>query len=498
MSDIVLEMKNIGKTFSGVNVLRGIDMTVHRGSVHCIMGENGAGKSTLIKILSGYHQPDKGGEILVNGLPVDFKVPKDAINAQIVTIYQELTLCPLMTVADNICLNIQDRFKGVLQRKKECITIASEILERIGHPEIDPQSKAGELSIAQKQFVEIAKALVCDVKVLLMDEPTSSIAKQDVESLFVLIKELCKQGVAVIYISHKIPEVIELADRVTVLRDGNLVGNLERDEIKSNKIISLMVGRNITNAYPKEKVQLGNEILKVDGVSTRFFSDVSFTVRKGEIFGITGLVGSRRTEILDAIFGRLPLTAGSIEINGVPYLPKNPRHAIKNKIAYITEDRRISGLVLCRPVEENLNLICIQKPHILGTVDRKEFKENAERQKQDMDIRLNRIKQLTLTLSGGNQQKVVFGKWMTLDPVILLFDEPTRGIDIKAKASIYELIGRMVRAGKAVVIVSNELPELLNVSDRILVMYEGKQKAILQTNNTNQEEIMKYACSGEA
>ena len=493
MSNSVLELKNIGKTFSAVNVLRDIDLSVKMGDIHCLIGENGAGKSTLIKILSGYHQPDPGGEIYIDGQKVVFNNPKDAINASIMTIYQELTLCPLMTVAENICLNIQDRFEGVFQAKKQYTQVAEEVLARIGHPEIDPGAKVAELSIAKQQLVEIAKALVCNAKILLMDEPTSSIANQDIESLFEVIRKLKREGVTIIYISHKMAEITELADKVTVLRDGNLIGTINREDIDQDTIISMMVGRTLTNAYPKANVDIGEVTVEVENLSTEFFRNVNFNVHRGEVFGITGLVGSRRTEILDALFGRLPVKSGHIKIHGKDYAPKNPRNAIDRGIAYITEDRRVSGLVLCRPVDENLNMVVIQDETKLGLIDRKEFADVAEKEKADMDIRLNSVKQLASTLSGGNQQKVVIGKWMASEPNIILLDEPTRGIDIKAKAGIYELLGKMVQSGFSVIMVSSELQEILNVSDRIMVMCEGEQKAILKTADTNQEEIMGYA-----
>jgi len=489
----VLELKGIGKTFSSVNVLRDINLELKEGEIHCLIGENGAGKSTLIKILSGYHKPDEGGEIRMYGEPITFRDPRDAIKNSILAIYQELTLCPQLTVAENICLNIQDSFPGVLKATKAYTEKAREVLERIGHPDIDPHARVADLSIAQKQLVEIAKALVCHAKVLLMDEPTSSIAGQDISSLFSVIRRLRDDGVCIIYISHKLSEIIELADRVTVLRDGNLVGTLEREEIDQEDIISMMVGRTLDNAYPKAVVNLGQEMFIAKNLSSSHFENVNFSVREGEIFGITGLVGAGRTEILDAIFGRIPLTSGSITLNGMPYEPSNPRHAINNALAYITEDRRTSGLIGCRPVDENINLVILQNKTPLGIVNQKKFRQHAESEKQNMDIRLNSLKQLVSTLSGGNQQKVVIGKWMCMTPKVVLFDEPTRGIDIKAKASIYELLGKMVQKGMSVIMVSSELQELISVSDRILVMCEGKQKAILNTKETSQEEIMGYA-----
>ena len=493
MEENILELRNIGKTFSGVNVLRNVDLTIRRGEVHAILGENGAGKSTLIKIISGYHQPDAGGAIMLDGVKHEFKSPRDALKASISTIYQELLLCPQMTVAENICLHVQDLFKGIHQQKKAYRKFATEILERIGHPDIDPGKQVARLSIAKRQIVEIARALAIDSKVLLMDEPTSSIAHQDAEILFDLIKRLRDQGVAIIYISHRLSEITELCDRVTVLRDGDLIGTLEKSEIEVDRIINMMVGRSIENIYPKHNVGIGDVVLRVSGLTTEKFKNVSFEVHSGEIFGVSGLVGAGRTEILDALFGRLPILSGSIELFGKPYNPASPADAIKAGFAYVTEDRRATGLVLARPVYENVNLIDIRRVRGLRPVKRRLLYRKAEKYKADLDIRLNNIRQIAWTLSGGNQQKVVVAKWLTTDPKIVLFDEPTRGIDVKAKGSIYDLIGGLVDEGIAVIMVSSELPELLTVSDRILVMCEGEQTVTVNTAETNQEEIMRHS-----
>ena len=487
----VLELKNIGKTFSGVNVLRNINLTIKRGEVHAIVGENGAGKSTLIKIISGFHQPDAGGEILVDGEKREFKSPRESLEMSISTIYQELLLCPQMTVAENICLNSQSKFKGIHQHKKGYRKFTADILADMGHSDINPDSAVRDLSIAKRQVVEIARALANDSKVLLMDEPTSSIAQHDVDILFKLIRRLREQGVAIIYISHRLSEITDLCDRVTVLRDGDLIGTLEKSEIDADLIINMMVGRSIDNIYPKRAVPIGDVVLRVSNLTTEKFRDVSFEVRRGEIFGISGLVGAGRTEVLDTLFGRLAIISGSIELFDKPFIPTNPAAAIHAGIAYVTEDRRGSGLVLKRPVDENVNLIDLRNVWGILPVRRRRFKELADKYRKELDIRLNSMRQLAATLSGGNQQKVVLAKWLTTKPKIVLFDEPTRGIDVKAKENIYDLIGSMVEAGISVVMVSSELPELLSVSDRILVMCEGGQTATFVTSETDQETIMR-------
>jgi ABC-type sugar transport system ATPase subunit len=494
MEENLLELKNIGKTFSGVNVLRDINITLKKGEVHALLGENGAGKSTLIKILSGYYEPDKGGEIKIDGKTVVFKKPKDAMDASIHTIYQELTLCPLMTVTENIVIDKQDDFKGVLQKNREFKNIAVKALENLGQKEINPGSLAKDLSIAQQQVVEIAKAITSEAKIILMDEPTSSISQKDAEKLMVIIKNLKNQGVTIIYISHRLHEIGGIADRITVLRDGSLVGTVSNDEVEEKDLINMMVGREIKNVYPKADVRIGESILKVEGLTSgNTFRDVSFDVRKGEIFGIGGLIGSKRTEILEALFGLRPITRGKIYLKGKEFYPKSPINARNNRIAFITEDRKKSGLVLCLPVLENLNLINAQRKTRTGYLDWKKLTAIALKQQKSLNIRLNRIEQLVGTLSGGNQQKVALGKWLEFGPELILFDEPTRGIDIGAKTEIYSILGRLAANGAAIIIVSSELPELISVTDRIMVMREGEMKGIIDKSEATQEYIMSLA-----
>ena len=495
MEEYVLELSGIGKTFSGVNVLRDIDLKLKKGEVHVLLGENGAGKSTLIKIISGYHQPDSGGEIRVMGKPVAFKSPIDAIHASIHTIYQELTLCNDMTVAENIVLDKQDRYPGLNQKKDEYRKLAAEVLERLGQREIGVDSMIRQLSIAQRQMVEIAKALTADAQIILMDEPTSSISQKDADQLLSIVRSLRDDGVTIIYISHRLHEIGEIADRITVLRDGSLIDTVDAKDVTNSQLINMMVGRDITNAYPKEEVEFGDVVLKLEGASCEgVFRDVSFEVRKGEIFGIGGLVGSKRTEILESIFGVRKITSGQMFLNGREYRPKNPRQAIENKIAFVTEDRKKSGLVLCLPVYENLSLLNVQqKKSRLGYVDWKDMKAKGQVIKDRLSIRLNRMEQLISTLSGGNQQKVALGKWLDFEPDILLFDEPTRGVDIGAKTEIYSIIGKLAASGVAIIMVSSELPELISVSDNILVMHEGAMQGIVSRENATQEAVMELA-----
>jgi ABC-type sugar transport system ATPase subunit len=494
LEDHLLELRNIGKTFSGVNVLRGIDLNLRKGEVHALLGENGAGKSTLIKILNGYYQPDKGGEIKIEGRVVQFKKPKDALDASIHTIYQELTLCPLMTVAENLVIDKQDNFQGVFLKNREYKDIASKALEQLDQTDINPGHIIKDLSIAQQQVVEIAKAIISDARVILMDEPTSSISQKDSDKLMTIIKKLRDSGVTIIYISHRLHEIDGIADRITVLRDGDLVGTVNNEDVKEQDLINMMVGRELTNVFPKRDVEIGEPVLRVEGLtSANTFKDISFDVRKGEIFGIGGLVGSKRTEILEALFGMRPITGGKIYLRGQEFKPKSPLNAIKNKIAFITEDRKKSGLVLCLSVMENINLVNAQEKSTFGYLNWKHLLDIAKKQKKTLDIKLNRLEQIVNTLSGGNQQKVALAKWLEFEPDIILFDEPTRGIDIGAKTEIYLIIGELAARGAAVIMVSSEMPELISIADRILVIREGEMKGIIGKEEASQELIMSLA-----
>jgi ABC-type sugar transport system ATPase subunit len=494
LAENILELRHITKTFPGIVALKNVNMSVHSGEVHALLGENGAGKSTLIKILSGYHQPDKGGEILIDGLPVTFRNPKNAIEASIHTIYQELTLCPHMTVAENIVLDKQGLFKGFLQKKREYQVIAARALEDLGQHEIDPNRLVKDLSIAQQQVVEIAKAVTSKARIVLMDEPTSSISQNDADRLMDIIRALRADGVSIIYISHRLHEIGGIADRITVLRDGELVATVNNSDVTERDLISMMVGRDLKNVYPKRTVPIGDVVLQVENLACgELLKGVSFDVHKGEIFGIGGLVGSRRTETLEALFGMRPITDGKIYLNGKEFHPKNPRHAIKHKIAFVTEDRKKSGLVLCLPVHENINLLNAQRPSFAGYLNWSELKANAQNHRKNLNIRVRRVEQIVNSLSGGNQQKVALAKWLDFSPEVIIFDEPTRGIDIGAKTEIYSIMGELAAQGAAIVMVSSELPELISVADRILVMQEGRMKGILNKEEMTQERVMSLA-----
>jgi inositol transport system ATP-binding protein len=352
-----------------------------------------------------------------------------------------------------------------------------------------------ELSIAKQQVVEIAKALSSNAQILLMDEPTSSISQKDAEKLMTIIRNLSETGVTIIYISHRLHEIDDIAHRITVLRDGDLVGTVEKDEVTEHDLIRMMVGRELTNVYPKTEVDIGETVFRVKNLSSEHtFRNISFNVRKGEIFGIGGLVGSKRTELLEALFGMRPITGGSISFKGKDFVPDNPINAIRNKIAFITEDRKKNGLVLCLTVTENVNMINAQNWEAsFGYLNWKELTQVAKRQQKVLNIKLNTLDQIVNTLSGGNQQKVVLGKWLEFEPDVILCDEPTRGIDIGAKTEIYAILGKLARQGAAIIMVSSELPELISIADRIMVMREGESRGILDRAQATQEKIMTLA-----
>lgn len=498
MEDFVLELKGIGKTFSGVNVLRDINIQLKKGEVFALMGENGAGKSTLIKVISGYHQPDPGGEIFVEGEKTVFRNPKESMNAHIHTIYQELTLCPDMTVAENIVIDKQDSMPGFLLNKRKYVDIARKALDRL-HQDIDPNTFVRDLSIAKRQIVEIAKAISADAKILIMDEPTSSISEKDAECLLTIVKELRDSGMTIVYISHRMHEIFKIADRICILRDGSHIATLEAEKTNSQELISLMVGRSLENAYPKAHVELGDVILEVQNLCSDVFENVSFTVRRGEICGIGGLVGAKRTEVLECIYGIRPIKSGKIFVYGKEFRPRHERDAIAQEIAFVTEDRKKNGLVLCLPVEDNVNIVNAEKIcSSRGIVHYKQFRALAEKYRKSLNIRLANVKQTTSSLSGGNMQKVVIAKWMETNPQIILFDEPTRGIDIGAKAEIYSIMAEFVKKGAAIVMVSSELPELISVTDKIVVMCEGHMTGIVPHGEATQEGIMELASAQTA
>lgn len=488
-----LECKKISKSFSSVQVLKQIDLQVKRGSVHALMGENGAGKSTLMKILAGIYSKDEG-EIEMDGEPVHISTAMDAIELGIAMIHQELSVLLDMSVADNIYLN-KEKVRGPLKTldRKQMNQDVSIMLKEIGL-DVDPNRMMRSLSVAQRQMVEIAKAISRDSKIIVMDEPTTAITDREVEKLFELIRQLTAQGKSIIYISHKMDEIFRIADTITVLRDGAMISSGSVSSFTPDSLIAYMVGRELTDVYPKETHQTDQVVLSVKGLSTpKRFSNISFDLHKGEILGFAGLVGSGRTEVAEALFGMFPATSGEILVHGKPASIKSPADAIRNKMAFISEDRKFIGLNLIGSVKDNTTLANLKEYCKMGVIDRKlELKTTAE-YVQMFNVKTHSLHTEVKYLSGGNQQKVILAKWISCEPDIIIMDEPTKGIDVGAKSEIYRVMRELTRAGKSILMISSELPEALGMSDRICVFSNREIAGIFPTDTLDQEKIMYYA-----
>ena len=484
-------MRDISKSFPGVQVLDGATLRVRPGEVHALMGENGAGKSTLMKILMGIYSAD-GGEVLLDGAPMTVRSPREAMDRGVAMVHQELDPIRDMQVFENIYVGREIARRGLVDRKAE-IAAARELLGELG---IDVPATAymRDLSVAQCQLIEIVKAISLSAKVVVMDEPTSAITEREVEVLFRQIRRLKEQGVAVIYISHKMEEIFQICDTITVLRDGKFIGTGPAKDLDEQTLIRMMVGRDIGDAVPKTEAPIGDVVLEVEGLcwGTRV-RDVSFTLRAGEVLGIAGLVGAGRSELVETIFGVRQKTAGTVRVKGGTAEIRHPRDAIARKIALVTEDRKVTGLDLIGTVTENITLAHLSALFPRGLIDRRREGEIARGYIDRLRIRTPSPAQRTGALSGGNQQKVVLAKWLLTEPDIIILDEPTRGIDVGAKRDIYLLIGELVQAGKAVIVISSENQEVMGLSDRILVMAEGRVTGELRRGEFSQEAIMTYA-----
>lgn len=483
-----LNMRNIVKSFSGVEVLHSVDLTLHEGEVLALVGENGAGKSTLMKILMGIEQPNSG-EIQLNGDIVNIENPAKALSLGIAMIHQELSPILEMTVEENMFVGREiNRFGFVnskMQTKKTREWLAKLKID------ISPTSKMEELSLSKMQMVEIAKAISYDSRILIMDEPTSAITEKEVMQLFELINLLKRDGVSVIYISHKLHELPYIADRVEVMRDGHIISISKMDDITDKDIMRDMVGREISTIYPKCNNKIGKPILEVNGLTKKGeFDNVSFILHAGEKLGIAGLMGAGRTEMVSAIFGANKPDSGSIKVNGKSLNIKKIPDAIKHSLALVPEDRKLHGLNLAMSVEDNSTMCIDRVISNTGFLNSKKGSKLATSMVEKLSIRVHSLKQVVENLSGGNQQKVVLAKWLLTNPEILLFDEPTRGIDVGAKAEIFELINQLVMQGKGALIISSEMQELVGVADRVLVMCEGRIKGELKGNEITQENIM--------
>ncbi|WP_327128189.1 MULTISPECIES: sugar ABC transporter ATP-binding protein [unclassified Streptomyces] len=491
--DELLRIEGIRKTFPGVVALDSVDFDLRRGEVHVLLGENGAGKSTLIKMLSGAYRPDSG-RILVDGNEVRVHGAQDAERLGIATIYQEFNLVPELTVAENIFLGRQPRRFGMIDRKK-MEADAEELLRRVG-VNVSPKVKVRELGIARLQMVEIAKALSLEARVLIMDEPTAVLTSEEVEKLFRIVRQLRADGVGIVFITHHLEEIAALGDRVTVLRDGRSIDQVPAST-PENELVRLMVGRSIEQQYPRERPETGEALLSVRGLTRGgVFHDISFDVHAGEVVGLAGLVGAGRTEVVRAVFGADHYDAGSVEVRGERLGKGDVNAAMGAGIGLVPEDRKGQGLVLDASVQENLGLVTLRSASRGGLVDLKGQRVAAERIAAELGVRMAGLGQHVRTLSGGNQQKVVIGKWLLADTKVLILDEPTRGIDVGAKVEIYQLINQLTASGHAVLMISSDLPEVLGMSDRVLVMAQGRIAGELPAHEATQDAVMALAVSG--
>lgn len=496
MSEYVVELKDAVKRFPGVVALKNMHLAVKPGEILGLIGENGAGKSTLIKVLTGVHQPDEG-TILVDGKPMVFKNPNESAAAGIACVYQELNIEKLLSVTDNIFINKWIR-KGALLDYDTMHKKAKEVMQSLGQ-DIDPHKAAGTFGMGVQQMIEIAKAVLIDAKMIIMDEPTSSLGEKEVQQLMKTCRDLKARGIGIVFVSHKLEELFELCDRVTVIRDGEYIDTKPIDQWNNDSLITAMVGRSLENQFPKEFGVKGECALKAENIcETGVLDDVSFEAYRGQILGFAGLVGAGRTETMRAIFGADPIDSGKIYISGKEVTIKDPRAAIKAGIAFLTEDRKGQGLVLAQTIRTNLVLANMKGFSKGMFLDEKRILESGKKNIESLRIKTPSIDEIVGQLSGGNQQKVVIGKWVNTDAEIFIFDEPTRGIDVGAKVEVYNVMNSLVKQGKCVIMVSSEMPEILGMSDRVVVMRGGKVMATVERDSKhfNQESIMKAAWGG--
>lgn len=495
-SKALLEMKGITKEFPGVKALKGVDFFLEAGEIHALLGENGAGKSTLMKVLSGVYMKD-AGVIELAGHAIEIANPSHAQSLGIGIIHQELNLVPELTVMENVFLGREPVMALGFIEWKSMRSRTQEILTRLGS-NIAPDAIVSELSIGEQQMVEIAKALSYETKILIMDEPTAALTGRETEHLFSIIRQLAAAGVGIVYISHRMEELFALSNRITVMRDGAYVGTVKTTETTFDQLVKMMVGREMTVRFPKEIAPIGSEVLKVENMSRKgVLQDISFTVRAGEVVGVAGLMGAGRTEMARAIFGADPIDGGAITVAGKKVSITSPADAIEAGIGLITEDRKHQGLVLSLSVGENITMAA------LDTVSNNTFVSSAaeqqlvSRQIENLKIRTPGAEQLVKNLSGGNQQKVVIAKWLVTNPKVLIMDEPTRGVDVGAKAEIYQIMNMLTASGVGILMISSELPEILGMSDRVMVMHQGQLMADMPVDGATQEKIMAYAAGGE-
>lgn len=498
-NDYILEMKGISKSFPGVQALQNVSLSVKPGEVHALMGENGAGKSTLMKILMGIYNMD-AGEIIFCGNKVNIGNPGDSLKIGISMIHQELSPVPYMTIAENVFLGREDTFGNTPFVKKKFINEkASQLLKEFNMGFLNPSTKLKNLSVANTQMIEIIKAVSYNSKVIVMDEPTSALSAEEVKELFKTITNLKQRDVGIIYISHRMEEIFELADRVTVLRDGQFIGTEEISNINIDKLIRMMVGRELTNIFPKKDTVIKDAVLEVKNLNRKdVFNNISFEVHQGEILGIAGLVGAGRSEIMRAIFGIDQLDSGEIYVEGRKVSIKKPADAQAVGIAMVTEDRKELGLVLCRSIKENVILPELVKYCTGPFIKKPQEKDAVQNIVKVLAVKMSSINQTVGNLSGGNQQKVVLAKWLLGNLKVLILDEPTRGIDVGAKSEIHKLMSELADQGLAIIMISSEMPEVMGMSDRIIVVSEGQIKGEFKRNEATQEDILKCALYQEA
>ena len=484
-------LRGIDKHFPGVHALKGVNFELSKGECVALLGENGAGKSTLIKVMGGAHRPDSG-KIHLDGKEVSFHKPTDSLNAGIAIIYQEFNLVPVLSVAENMFLGIEPSNYGWVRRSEEKRK-AKEILVRIG-ADVEPDTRCDQLTVAEKQLVEIAKALVRDARILVMDEPSAALTNQEVDKLYDLVDELKSQGIGVIYVSHRLEEVERLADRAVIMRDGARVGELNRDRLDRKGIIEMMVGRSMDAEFPKHKRSPGKCVCVQKILAEEKVRDISLEVRAGEILALTGLVGAGRTETVRLLFGADIRDSGTIELDGKELNISSPSDAIEEGICLLTEDRKEQGLVLGLSVRENFGLPNLKAFSSYGLIDRKKELGEFKTYIDSLSIKISGPDQLAGQLSGGNQQKVVLAKWLEKNAEILIFDEPTRGIDVGAKFEIYQWMNRLAEKGKGIIMISSELPEVLGMSDRIVVLKDGELMGeVANSPEVTQEQLMALA-----
>ncbi|MBR7652623.1 sugar ABC transporter ATP-binding protein [Brucella oryzae] len=491
--DYLLEAEGIRKEFPGVVALDNVQFRLRPGTVHALMGENGAGKSTLMKIIAGVYTPDEG-QIRLRGEYISLKSPRDALERGIAMIHQELALMNFMTVAENIWIRREPTNSIGLIDHAEMADRTRTLFKQL-KIDIDPLADVHTLTVAQRQMVEIAKAVSYESGVLIMDEPTSALTETEVEHLFEIIRDLRARGIGIVYITHKMNELFEIADEFSVFRDGSYVGTHASCDVTRDDIIRMMVGREITNMFPKETAEIGDVILSVNGLTLHgVFHDISFDLRRGEILGVAGLVGSGRSNVAEALFGVTPATSGSIRINGRETVIRAPSDAMREGMALLTEDRKETGCFLPLSILENMQIAALQENYArAGFVDERGLTLQCEEMRKALRVKTPNLDERIENLSGGNQQKVLIARWLMTQPEILILDEPTRGIDVGAKAEIHRLISQLAQRGVAVIMISSELPEVLGMSDRILVMHEGHMTGILDRADADQVKIMELA-----